>query len=217
MEDRLHRAIVAACETDLVKYGDTFEGAGWTKRPEHAELRYRIMLEGIRPETHRPISLLDFGCGAAHLYDFIVSRGIRGIDYAGLDLSDQYLALCRRKHPGLTFLHVDLLDAAATIPTYDFIAMNGVFNFKGQASQDEMWAYCQKLLTRVFSFARHGIAFNVMSKHLDWERDDLFHLPFDQLANFLDANITRHFTMRHDYGLFEYTVYAYRVPLSEFC
>ena len=30
-----------------------------------------------------------------------------------------------------------------------------------------------------------GIAFNVMTKHVDWERDDLFHLPFDQLAEWL--------------------------------
>ncbi len=49
-----------------------------------------------------------------------------------------------------------------------------------------------------------------MSKYLDWERDDLFHLGFDDMASFLDSDISRHFVIRHDYELFEYTVYVYR-------
>ena len=55
-----------------------------------------------------------------------------------------------------------------------------------------------------------GVAFNVMSKHVDWERDDLFHLPFDEMAGFVTRNLTRNFVIRNDYGLFEYTVYLYR-------
>jgi hypothetical protein len=49
----------------------------------------------------------------------------------------------------------------------------------------------------------------VMSKHVDWERDDLFHLPFDALGSFLREEVSRHFVIRHDYGLYEYTTYIY--------
>jgi len=62
----------------------------------------------------------------------------------------------------------------------------------------------------VFSHAAIGIAFNVMSKHVDWERDDLFHLPFDTLAEFLEEHLTRNYVFRNDYGLYEYTTYAYQ-------
>jgi cyclopropane fatty-acyl-phospholipid synthase-like methyltransferase len=215
MNECNYHKIVAECEQDLEKYGDTFEGVGWTKKKEYADLRYRIMLEGIRPDLQGPVRLLDFGCGASHLYEFILSKGIGGIEYAGLDLSDKYLALSRRKFPNLTFHQVDLLDPQATIPAYDYIIMNGIFTYKGGASHEAMWRYCQDLLLRVSGFARHCFAFNVMSKHLDWERNDLFHLAFDEIAHFLDARISRHFTMRHDYGLFEYTVYVYRTALSD--
>ncbi len=54
------------------------------------------------------------------------------------------------------------------------------------------------------------MAFNVMSKHVDWEREDLFHLPFDTLAEFLKKELTRNFVFRNDYGLYEYTTYVYR-------
>jgi len=49
-----------------------------------------------------------------------------------------------------------------------------------------------------------------MSKHVDWEREDLFHLPFDVLARFLTRMVTRNFVIRNDYGLYEYTTYVYR-------
>jgi hypothetical protein len=54
------------------------------------------------------------------------------------------------------------------------------------------------------------MAFNVMSKHVDWERDDLFHLPFDELGRWLVSSISRNFVIRADYGLYEYTTYVYR-------
>lgn len=54
------------------------------------------------------------------------------------------------------------------------------------------------------------MAFNVMSKNVDWEREDLFHMPLDELSAFLTSSISRNFIIRNDYGLYEYTVYVYR-------
>ena len=210
MNVKPYNRIIRECERALELGGDTFRGVGWTKRKEYADLRYKIMLDGIKEDFDRPLTLLDFGCGAAHLYEFIQSRRIEGIDYSGLDVSPKFIELSRRKHPHLTFHQLDLLEPTASIPLYDFIVMNGVFNYRGDMSFDDMRRYFQELLSRVWSFARHGLAFNVMSKYLDWERDDLFHLGFDDIAGFLDTRISRHFTIRHDYGLFEYTVYVYR-------
>jgi hypothetical protein len=48
-----------------------------------------------------------------------------------------------------------------------------------------------------------------MSKHVDWEREDLFHLPFDTLAAFLKQELSGNFVIRNDYGLYEYTTYVY--------
>jgi hypothetical protein len=88
--------------------------------------------------------------------------------------------------------------------------MNGVFTEKRGLSQQEMLAYFEALVAAAFRKAGAGLAFNVMSKQVDWERDDLFHLPFDALAGFLASRISRNFVIRHDYGLYEYTVYVYR-------
>jgi hypothetical protein len=50
---------------------------------------------------------------------------------------------------------------------------------------------------------------------VDWERDDLFHLPMDILADFLSREVSRHFAIRADYGLYEYTVHVYREPTAD--
>ena len=73
-----------------------------------------------------------------------------------------------------------------------------------------MLVYFKSVVRAVFAKAELGIAFNVMSKHVDWERDDLFHLPFDILAQFITRELTRNFIIRNDYGLYEYTTYVYR-------
>ena len=55
-------------------------------------------------------------------------------------------------------------------------------------------------------FKKHGDS----SLGVDWERDDLFHVPLDLLANFFSKNVSRNFIIRNDYDLYEYTVYLYR-------
>ena len=214
MVSGIQHAIVQDCEIDLDKFGDTFEGAGWTKKKAYAERRYQVMLDVIRPTTV-PVSVLDFGCGISHLYEYIKKHAIANIAYAGLDLSDSYLARSQAKFPDIRYYQADLMDPSISIPQFDYIIMSGVLTYKGTASYEEMLIYSQALLRRVASFAKIGFAFNVMSKHVDWERDDLFHLPLTTLATFLDEAFGRRFTIRHDYDLFEYTTYVYCTPFYD--
>ena len=73
-----------------------------------------------------------------------------------------------------------------------------------------MFEYLKKMITLIYSKSNKGIAFNVMSKQVDWEVDTLFHVPIDEIADFLIKKITRNFVIRNDYGLYEYTVYIYK-------
>ncbi len=70
-------------------------------------------------------------------------------------------------------------------------------------------------LHRLWPHARRGMAFNVMSKQVDRERDDLIHLSTDFLMAFLKTELSRHCLIRHDYGLYEYTAYVYRDRMSD--
>ena len=84
--------IVEHYEACLAKYGDTHLGVDWPK-VEDAETRYRVMLEVIRLPRSPVVKLIDFGCGASHLYEHILATGVGGIEYMGLDLSPKFVEL----------------------------------------------------------------------------------------------------------------------------
>jgi hypothetical protein len=203
--------LVEHYESCLRRHGDNHRGVDWPNAAD-AQTRYRVMLEVIRKHHSQAVRLLDLGCGASHLYHYILESNCDAIDYSGLDLSPKFIQLCRNKFPDRAYHCLDILDPASAIPAFDYVVMNGLFTEKRSLSFDEMWDYVQAMLERAFEIASIGMAFNVMSKHVDWEREDLFHLPFDPLAEFLTRRISRHFVIRNDYGLYEYTVYVYHDP-----
>jgi len=210
MSQKRYLDIVAHYEACLEQHGDTHLGVAWPNAAD-ARRRYEVMLDVVGRDTPgENVSLLDFGCGTAHLYEHMIATGVVGIDYAGLDLSDRFIAVARRKFPAVTFYCADLLEDDRRVPSFDYVVLNGVFTLKTVLKFDDMLAYFEQLLTKVWAKTRRGLAFNVMSVHVDWERDDLFHLPFDTLAALLTARLTRNFVIRNDYGLYEYTTYVYR-------
>jgi len=213
MEHKSYNKIVEHYENCLAKHGDTFRGVDFPRENE-VPLHYKVMLEVIRTGKTKRVSLLDFGCGASHLYEYMLRNNFDNIDYSGLDISPKFVELCQRKYPALPYYCLDVLETPDALPEFDYIVMPGVLTEKRELSYEEMWTYAQRLLVQVFAKARIGIAFNVTSKQVDWERDDLFHLPLDCLAWFLKKELTRHFIIRNDYGLYVYTAYVYRQPYA---
>jgi SAM-dependent methyltransferase len=208
MNDKPYLPIVEHYEDCLARHGDSAAGVDWPN-PQDAQTRYRVMLGLIR-DRDEAASLLDFGCGAAHLYEHLLREGRSNIAYAGLDISPRFAALSRQKFPERPFYCLDVLDTPDALPEFDYILMNGVFTEKRTLSEQAMFDYFTAMVRQVFAKARRGIAFNVMSKAVDWEREDLFHLSIDRLMAFLTKQVSRHVVIRADYGLYEYTAYAYK-------
>lgn len=199
--------IVDHYETCLEKHGDNHLGVDWPNIID-VDKRYHVMLDILKFNTDEYVTLLDFGCGTAHLLEFIQKKERKGIDYSGLDLSQKFVDVAQIKFPNNEFFCFDILDKKKSIKNYDYIVMNGVFTEKRELSFDEMWEYFTQLISAIHDKSNKGFAFNVMSKNVDWEREDLFHVSLDLLSNFLCEKITRDFIIRNDYGLYEYTVYV---------
>ncbi len=134
-------------------------------------------------EGDRPVTLLDFGCGASHLYEYLRAQQRSNITYSGLDLSPRFLACSRRRFPHLTYYELDILEDDR-LPTFDYIVMNGLFNAKCDLSFEDMLTYFQRLVRRVFANAKGpGVQRDVQAGRLGARRP--FHVPFDLLASFL--------------------------------
>lgn len=208
-----YKLIVQHYENCLKRFGDTCKGVDWPNE-EGALLRYKIMLGLLKRAPDKTVSILDFGCGTGGLLDYIRSKKIAHIQYTGLDLSREFIAVCRNKFPDDNFICFDILNDEKSLitdvlPQYDYVILNGVFTEKLSLSHNEMWGYFERVIKLLWPVVNKGMAFNLMSKAVDWEREDLFHVSFDQLADFLRAHLSGNFSFRQDYGLFEYTTYIY--------
>ena len=193
-------------ESCFKKHGDTPQGVDWPNE-EDAIKRFQVMLE-CKPDFE---SLLDFGCGPGQLLDWLVAnRPDDAAKYVGVDISKTFIDHCKQKHPGMPFIQQDILLAPDQIPPCDLVVANGVFTMKMGLEQEVMLQFFKKMVSSLWEKTTGALAFNVMSKQVDWEREDLFHLSLDMLANFLCRSVTRNFVIRNDYGLYEYTTYVYR-------
>jgi SAM-dependent methyltransferase len=209
MQPPRYLEIATYIESCFAKHGDCHLGVAWPKAEDTA-IRHHVLLGVMGDTPPDQTSILDLGSGLGHGYEYLLAQDKGQIAYTGLDISPQLVAHCRQKFPGVPFQCVDILQDPDFHIEVDFVIINGIFTFKGGIPHDDMLDFWRRLLTRAFSFARVGLAFNAMSKVVDWERDDLFHLPFDVAADFIGRNLSRRFVFRHDYPLYEYATYVYR-------
>lgn len=203
-----YHSIIRHYEDCLAQFGDSHRGVDWPNAAD-AAMRYQVMLDLVRPSPDTS-TLLDFGCGASHLYQFMLEHDIRGLRYSGLDASPAFCELSKQKYPQNDYFCVDVLAEPERLGEFDYVVMNGVFTEKRDLSFDDMFDYLRRVIALVFSKTRRGMAFNVMSKQVDWERADLFHMPIGDLTDFIAKALSRHYVVRNDYGLYEYTVYVYK-------
>jgi SAM-dependent methyltransferase len=203
--------IIRHYEACLARHGATPAGVDW---PNGADLaaRFGVMLELLGEAGERP-ELLDLGCGPGLALDYLAATG--GADrvrYHGVDLSQVMIDAARSRWPGHEFSCRDIVAAPLPEQSVDVVIMNGVLTERVGLSAEAMTALAESIVAAAFRTARVGIAFNAMSAHVDWQRDDLFHWPFDALAAFLKREVSPHYALRADYGLYEYTCFARRRP-----
>lgn len=190
------------------QHGATPQGLAWDNQ-ENLNKRYEVMYDIVK---YYNASILDFGCGYCGFYEWIL-KNKKTIKYTGLDINLESLEVAYKNNPNLKLWHLDIHDPKFSfdgINNWDYIICNGTFTVKGPLTQEEMTNFMCSTLEKLWTKTNRGIAFNCMSKILDFERDDLFHVSFDELSMWVYDNLSSKFTIRQDYSLREFTMYVYK-------
>ncbi len=211
MTERPEDALLPIYERALGQFGDTAQGALWPNEADR-RLRFDVMLDLLDSADRGPTVLCDLGCGTGELLARIRERGLSHVRYIGVDRSIVALELARAKFPDAEFLLLDVNAEGADLAKLecDYLVANGLFTFRQGLSESQMRGFLERSIGNVWPRVRRGIAFNVMSKQVDWEREDLFHASMDDMAALLHGLAGRRVRLRADYGLYEYTCYAWR-------
>lgn len=213
MADADYQVLAQFYEQCLAQFGPTAKGVDWPNEQD-VERRFAIMLQMLAHEA-QPQQLLDLGCGYGGLVAYLLhSQLMTKIQYTGIDISEKMIRTARMLFPNYEFKVQDILHTPLTAASYDYILMNGLFTEKRELTYQAMLKFTQQMLILAFQAARKGIVFNVMSYHVDWCNLHLFYWAFDDLCAFLVEHLSRHIVIRQDYGLYEYSVYVYKQPIT---
>lgn len=211
------KRLTADYESALKRKGIVPEGVFW---PNAVDLgtRFEVQLAeaGILSATpSNPLRLLDFGCGPGFLLDYLNENGLLDrVQYTGVDVVESTIAVARSRWPEQRFDCRDVRDEPYPAESFDACVICGVFTGRPGNDYDEMVSFVRSTLASLWSSVTLRLVFNVMSKHVDWERDDLFHWPLDEAMSVCKAEMSRHVRMRLDYGLWEATLTVARFPMQ---
>ena len=127
---------------------NSIECVGWLDGTENAQLRFQKIYEsGIGNND----SILDVGCGVAHLHTFLSNQGWSG-KYLGFDPNKKAIDLVDESINAMEGTIEDLPD----FMKYDWAISNGVFNL-GLKEEHVFW-----IIENMISHANKGIVFNML-------------------------------------------------------
>lgn len=186
----------------IIEHGATHLGVDWNS-PESQILRFDQLLKVTRDEND--CSIIDYGCGYGAMAPYIRKRGYTG-QYFGFDISEAMIKEARKQQSHI--LDCTFVTDATSLDVADYTIASGIFNIKQQISNDQWRSYIIDTIRTMAEHSRKGFAFNMLTSYSDKDkmRPDLF---YGDPCFFIDhciRNFSRHVTMLHDYGLYEFTI-----------
>lgn len=207
--DRQH--ILARYQRRFAEHGPSVTALA-SGSAEKQALRHRILREiGIQKGD----SVLDVGCGLGHFLQNALDAKLP-IAYTGLDLVPEFITHCRAMYTGQStpcqFVEADLFaEGCAAIrqqPPHDWVIASQVFN--NRYAEGDNWSLFEQALSAMFGRCQRGVAIDCLTTRVDFQEPQLHYFDPARLLTF-GLFLSRQAILRHDYPLYEQTLYLYRV------
>jgi SAM-dependent methyltransferase len=157
--------------------------------------------------------ILDVGCGLGDFYPFLKEKGFQ-VEYTGIDICPNMVAMAKERHPDAAFFLADLLDQPFET-SFDYVFCSGTLNLR--LPDYEQWL--SHMLEGLFEYCERGICFNMLSHHHAQDRED-----FQQAGDFYFADpghifalcqgLSRRVSINHSDNIETFTVYVYKEESS---
>jgi|Deesub1362A_J573_1020465.scaffolds.fasta_scaffold01646_9 ubiquinone/menaquinone biosynthesis C-methylase UbiE len=204
MNEQEVKKYIERYEKRYSQYGTSPLTLGWKDR-ESQWLRFKILCEvGISEGD----SILDVGCGFGDFLLYLKERGIKNIKYEGWDIVPLLIKEAERLHKdskNAIFELKNIFLEPAQNKKFDWVVASGVLNARIKNNSDKM----KGLIKIMLKMCRKGIAINMLTNYVDFMREDLFYYSPEEMFTF-SKSLTKRVSLRHDYPLYEFTLYLYK-------
>lgn len=206
----ISKALAEHYASTFEAHGASPQGVDWGSDPRDHFLRLDRMLDVTRRGTPAgaSVSLLDVGCGFGSLLDRSLALGLP-LAYTGIDICEPMVLAARQRHPKARWMAGDIL-TTPDIQRHDFVVCNGILTQKLGTSNRDMDQFLKALVRQMFSLCKVGLAFNVMTTHVNFNAPNLYYRNPAELLAWCMSEVSTKVILDHAYPMFEYTVYLYR-------
>jgi len=186
----------------LAEHGETPRGVDWNGE-EGQSLRFEQLAKLI--EEPQGFSLNDLGCGYGALFDHLDSR-YQDFTYNGCDISGEMIYAANSRFSKNKDAHFTVASEPSRLADYGIAS--GLFNVRLERDDAEWRDYLEATLNVLDSTSRRGFAFNCLTSYSDAGkmRDDLYYADPCHLFDLCKRLYSRHVSLLHDYGLYEFTL-----------
>lgn len=179
-------------------HGDTAAGVQWPRGRQ--SLRFEALTRHFRSDG---FSVLDYGCGLAHLKPYLDQR-FKHYEYCGVDLVPEFVAAVAQKYPAakvhLVRSHHNVVDPV------DHVVISGTFNIIEGGSRTAYLNKVQDALLHLFSLARVSLAVNFMTDRVDFTQPNALHVNSEAMMNFMSKRMSPRLLVDASYMPYEFTL-----------
>jgi SAM-dependent methyltransferase len=185
------------------KYGDSPCAVQWPKGRQ-VERFDALTSHFNKNET---FSVLDFGCGLAHLKEYLSYR-YKSFNYIGVDVVDDFINSNKKKFSDSEFITPDELFHNNQL--YDYVIISGTFNILYQEDVDKHKMYVLNLLSKLFQKTNKYISVNFMTDQVDFIQEKSFHINPIEVYDFFRNHLSKRILINQSYMPYEFTITVWK-------
>lgn len=149
-------------------------------------------------------SILDFGCGLAHLRIYLEKNHPNKFEYTGADIVDDFVKENRKNFQNDKFI---LINTASEIAEqYDHIVSSGAFNMLYVNDVQEHKKIVFGILTELFSKTKVSLSVNFMTDAVDFIQPGAYHQNIKELYDFAFTKLSKRIVIDQSYMPYEFTI-----------
>lgn len=174
----------------------------------HKILRFK-QIAGVFDQDDN-FTIHDVGMGIADFNKFLQNEFInKNIIYSGSEILEEYVQESKLRFPQNKFYLRDLAEESYS-EKYDYLIMSGLFHQRRDSKIKDWEKFSQVIIKNAFDMCNKGIAFNFISPFVDYYQTQVYYCNLPKLINFINDELSRFFVIKHNYALYEFTLYVYK-------
>lgn len=186
---------------NFAQYGFDSRSVGWNS-PESQTLRFEKLLQMV-PASTAPFTINELGCGYGEMYKYMQNQNMPVELYNGYDISEKMLDAAKQY---LLQGNVQFYKNASITTEADYTTTSGIFNVKFDHQMNSWEDYIKSTLHNMFDHSRIAISFNLLSKYVDFEAENLYYADPTYFFDYCKKNLSKYVSLIHDYNLYEWTI-----------